>query len=1065
MLPRPHRLRILATASIAAAVAANGGASAQGAGTTSGAAKPDAGTLGGAGTTQSARRVIDGSTLGGFVLPTKAIEGSCTMSATRGWRWKVDDTQRLFLEGDVRVSLGGYSFSAKRASVWINRLPLATGDATQIAVWFERAEEPTRRAGLGASGRDLLVTTSFLGETKLTLVAPENGAPRDAAFIAAGNARLARYLQQLAKGIDDGTVTLQAQPTRDVPAKPADPMPVPGGALAGAPTAAPDDLPSSIELAAPSVGAVPIFRPDGTVSFSADSVVIDERNDRVAVQGMVELEYLGSVNGEERRLQLSAERGVIFLAAGSLTGLREGSRTLQASSVEGIYLEGAVHASDGEYTLRGAQVYYDLVENRAAIVDAVLRTYDRRRTELPIYTRAAEMRQVAADQWVAERATVSTSEFFTPHLAIGVDRVTVTQQPDLPGEPGTGGMYIDADGAAIEVGGGRILPLPGYEGRVDRIPLRGLQTGYEQGRGVELGTDWDLLALVGSAPVAGLDAELSIDGYTERGPGVGTTFSLSEGLGSGVIDLYGLYDFGGTDRTSSGLDVEVDAGPRGVIDAEWQTALSNDWALQTQLAYLSDETFASAWREVDFDNRREYETSVFFNGVSDNTALSLLAKYDLNDFISNSYLLASRSYVVDKFPELSYRRYGDEPFEGLTWSQQWSANLMSLNPTAGSPNSLGVPVGAWGGAILPNEQVSDGFDDAGYRDNAVSRLDTRHELSLPLTDGVATVTPFVSGQATGYVMDEFDQYSRDAENLRFQAGGGVRGSLKFVRVDDTAQSRLLDVNRMRHIVEPYGTLWAGWDSLETGVLPVYDQDYEGTTGGAAVNIGVRNTFQTQRGGSGAWQSVDWVKLDLGAVLNDAGSDFTPEPLDPADPAAILRWSQSPIPSFYAFRPEFSQWGSHAYGMTTWQMSDSLTLGGTMKYLFEDTDFVTDDGSILPNLALGSLGIEMRHSPVVSTYVEYRYIAPTSSELLQAGVLYRAGKRYMIAVSPQYDIEAGELRAMAGSLTRTFPDFDLNASAGYDLIEDDTFIGLSLSIPAGSKSSNFGAYNPAMGGYR
>jgi hypothetical protein len=69
------------------------------------------------------------------------------------------------------------------------------------------------------------------------------------------------------------------------------------------------------------------------------------------------------------------------------------------------------------------------------------------------------------------------------------------------------------------------------------------------------------------------------------------------------------------------------------------------------------------------------------------------------------------------------------------------------------------------------------------------------------------------------------------------------------------------------------------------------------------------------------------------------------------------------------------------------------------------------------------------------------------------------------VSPQYDIEAGEMRAVAGSITRTFPDFDLNASAGYDLIEDDTFVGLSLSIPAGSKSSGFGAYNPAMGGYR
>ena len=67
---------------------------------------------------------IDGASLGGFVLPTQPIAGTCKFSATRGWTWKTDDTQRLFLEGDVRATVGGYTFSAKRAIVWVNRLPL-----------------------------------------------------------------------------------------------------------------------------------------------------------------------------------------------------------------------------------------------------------------------------------------------------------------------------------------------------------------------------------------------------------------------------------------------------------------------------------------------------------------------------------------------------------------------------------------------------------------------------------------------------------------------------------------------------------------------------------------------------------------------------------------------------------------------------------------------------------------------------------------------------------------------------------------------------------------------------
>jgi hypothetical protein len=108
---------------------------------------------------------------------------------------------------------------------------------------------------------------------------------------------------------------------------------------------------------------------------------------------------------------------------------------------------------------------------------------------------------------------------------------------------------------------------------------------------------------------------------------------------------------------------------------------------------------------------------------------------------------------------------------------------------------------------------------------------------------------------------------------------------------------------------------------------------------------------------------------------------------------------------------------------------------------------------------------MRHSPITSTFVEYRYLAPTLSELLQAGVLYRAGKLYLIAVSPQYDIREGEFRAVTGSLTRTFPDFDLSATSGYDLIEDRTFVGISLSIPAGSRTGAGAAYAPVRGSLR
>ena len=115
------------------------------------------------------------------------------------------------------------------------------------------------------------------------------------------------------------------------------------------------------------------------------------------------------------------------------------------------------------------------------------------------------------------------------------------------------------------------------------------------------------------------------------------------------------------------------------------------------------------WRQDDFETRSEYETSLYLNGLSENTAFTALLKYDLNDFISNSYLLASKGYVVDKLPEVAYRRYGDNLFDVVTWTQQWSASVMQLRPTSGTPNSLGVPVGVWGGAILANQSIEDAY--------------------------------------------------------------------------------------------------------------------------------------------------------------------------------------------------------------------------------------------------------------------------------------------------------------------------------------------------------------------
>ena len=100
---------------------------------------------------------------------------------------------------------------------------------------------------------------------------------------------------------------------------------------------------------------------------------------------------------------------------------------------------------------------------------------------------------------------------------------------------------------------------------------------------------------------------------------------------------------------------------------------------------------------------------------------------------------------------------------------------------------------------------------------------------------------------------------------------------------------------------------------------------------------------------------------------------------------------------------------------------------------------------------------MTHSPDASTFLEYRYLSASEDEILQAGLLYRIGRKYQLALSPQYDLGLDEFRAFSAGLTRTFPDFDMSFNLSYDLIQDETTVGLRLRIPRQGGGQGYKTY--------
>src|SRR5690606_26447959 len=144
----------------------------------------------------------------------------------------------------------------------------------------------------------------------------------------------------------------------------------------------------------------------------------------------------------------------------------------------------------------------------------------------------------------------------------------------------------------------------------------------------------------------------------------------------------------------------------------------------------------------------------------------------------------------------------------------------------------------------------------------------REEISSQLASGPVNITPFAVGRLTAYD-DEFDQFSpSEDDSTRVFGALGLRLATGMQRVDNNVDSRLLDLHRMRHLVEPSVTLWTAHTNVDQQDLPVYDEQVESLADGSAIRFGLDQTFQTQRGGPGRRRTVDWLSVDGELVVSD-----------------------------------------------------------------------------------------------------------------------------------------------------------------------------------------------------
>lgn len=972
----------------------------------------------------SVRRIaITGDRLSGIVLPVQPQDGDLRMRALRVDRWSVDDTRRLLLRGDVDLSIGGHRFRAGSALVWINRLPTEDGLVTQVAAWFDDVRNPERPTGVGVAGRQLLVTGAIRGDVGFDAPRVVNGRPQNNGVVLAGERRLQRYLIALQGSLANGTAP-ELSPIPVVQRPGVDPArgPVTGDGVERDPA-------SEIELPEVSARRPWLRAPGATISFSAARLELEtgEEENVVLANGGLVVEYFADDDAAvPSQLTLSATRAVIFTEPGAIRDLAR--RSLDASAVRGIYLEGDVRAvaDRGEQVLRAPRIYYDFQTGRAIMLEAVLRTYARD-VRSPVYARAAEMRQIAENQFAARDVQVTASEYAVGHLSIGASRMLIEQRPlgetaaedsplgdTAPRELAGRGTFLDAQDITMNLGNTPILYWPRFRGRVQDVPVRSINVGQDGENGLEFETRWDLQALAGVERTPDFDAELSLDGYSKRGAGAGVTLQ-SSGSDPGRLEAAYLYD-DGTDLTAAGVRVEQDSANRGLLLYEQRFDLSRDWDLIAQGSYISDPSFIAEWREDDFRDRREYETGVRLDWQRRQQAFSFEGVYRPEDFISNGWLLASPGYSVDRMPELRFSQIGDALFDGAVTSNfEARYGRVRMRFVERTPAELGIRANGFG--IGPDDRFSTIAQAQGLESEWVHRADVRQEFSAPFDVGPVRVAPFLVGRVTAWD-DDFSQLSPEQEDkIRYWGGLGVRASTRMQRVFDGVNSSLLDLDRVRWVIEPSVTAMYSESAIDQTELPVFDPAVESLATGAQMEVGLRNTFQTYRGGPGRSRSVDVFMLDTRIVSGSGDLD-----------------RESVVPRFIAWRPEQSQAGDHIRQTAAWRLSDSVSVTAEGVYDLDESV-----------LARSSFGVSVQHSPLLTTYIEYRQLDASETELVDIGWLYRLSPTYRVFLGPTWDVTEDSFRSVNVSVTRSFPDIDFRVSVNYDDFRDETSFGASLGF--------------------
>ncbi len=925
------------------------------------------------------------------LLPTGIINDDVEMFGVLVYLWRdPEQTDVIHFVGDFELHLGPRRLQAREAVIWMTPRTYQGHSYSAFEVFLWRDAKVTEPAGTVTSGPVLFVTLNSAG--KIRVAADKKTFESSADRPVFAEALEVRSRVREVRGADVLAVApfdvLKPGPVTE--AKPPVPRPVIN-------YWARDLTMQRIDgrRVITAIGDVYLFR-----SARAGEDFLELRADAAAIYLAPEQDQPTDQAQEppadllERPGEETSGMGTVLADLAGQPGAEGKDEGIyRAGDVEAVYLEGDIVMTSGERMIRASRLYYDLHNDQAVILDAVFRTYLPERG-VPVYIRAERIRQLSRRAYQAERAVVTTSEFYTPHYHVGAARIDVVDKTETALAGLRTGTYKMRH-TTFNIGGVPVLYWPYTQGTLKEgeTSIRSVRTGFSGDFGLEIETEWRLFNLLGFETPVGFDATLRLDYFSKRGPGVGIDMDYQRDNYFGLFKAYYIHDTGEDNLGGKFRDEEPDTQNRGRLTFRHRQYLPDDWQLTLEASYISDKNFLEEYFESEFDKDKEQETLLYLKKQRDNWAFTLLAQWRILDFLTQT----------EHLPELGFRLIGESLGDFATLYSENRAGWVRYRPA--------------------DRNLHD-FLRSGPRDDAsgvTGRVDSRQEVDLPLTLGPVKLVPF--GSIRGSAWDDSPETGGVG---RVFGAGGVRSSMYLWRVYDR-ESELWDIHGVRHIIKPDVTAWVSGTNRDSNELYPFDENVEDIDEIDGVSFGVRQRWQTKRGGSGRERITDVFMLDLEVgFFNDAQNfEYT---------NGFTSYS----------RPENSISRNYLNAAFAWRINDTTSL-------ISESNVDLNDGE----LDVFNLSYVVERTPRLSYLVGHRYINETDSNLLAFGANYRISEKYTFAVREEFDLERGETEEFSLTFIRKFPRWYVGMTFDVDEVEED--VGVSMSIwPEGFPRATIGS---------